>query len=170
MEDIAELTQEELLELTPEELTERVLEQNRKAIEIQARSKEIEHGATQIATKYNDLKKSKESDIPVAELVTQQLEQSKVNDAFEWVLEQIPEENREAFKTTFEEIRGDNKLTLKNFDKLVKATLANLNEGDAEAIKSIAVWSPAGWSKPANTASKFAQEQKALWKELFGGK
>lgn len=43
------------------------------------------------------------------------------------------------FEATFNELKGETKLTPTNLNKFVKSTLANLSDDDAEAIKSQAV-------------------------------
>lgn len=161
MEDIKELTLEDVDGLSWEELAEKLLEMNQIAVKAQKTAKEKEQGASKIATEFNELKWS------IWNIVQQELEAKEVSEKRKAVLESIPEANKEVFEATFNELKGETKLTPTNLNKFVKSTLANLSDDDAEAIKSQAVgnsvWSP----KAVSQTVKYAEKEKQLWMELF---
>lgn len=183
MEDIEKIEKEQLEDMTAEELADWVIDQNEKALWEQKRRKEVEAGAMKVATKlnaYEKLGKEEEKDPEdkvgeedkeptVAEAVKNQLEEEKVNEKLHSIIESIPEEYREVFQTTFNELKGDNKLTPANIDKITKASVALMQEdSDIDLIKAMAVGNNTGGGKQVSWQKKFAEDQKKLGMELFG--
>lgn len=161
MEDIKELTLEEIDGLTQEEMAELLLTMNQAALQAQKTAKEKEVWAMKIATDFNELKWS------IWSIVQQELEAKKVNEEYQSYLEKIPEANREAFEATFNELKGETKLTTANLNKFVKSALANLSDDDSEAIKAQAIWGSTWSPKAVNQTAKYAEKERQLAKELF---
>lgn len=171
MEDIKELTPEEIADMDVSEAAALLLERNNALIAAEKRNKEISSGAEKAATELNQLKKAQaekeEAPKTVAEQVQIELENLKVQEKWNAILNQIPESSREAFETQFKELQGDNRLTPTNIEKLTKATLANMSDDDSEELKAVAIGGNSGGGKSVSGAAKFAEEQKAEAMKIY---